>query len=99
VWSRFVLLAFGWGFVGVMVTLGISLLACSVAVILKIRSMNTCPLSVGQNVGLPLGNVPVQGDPGVPDVNQLEDELVRKIFLTLFFVELRMISYNCFINY
>jgi hypothetical protein len=47
--------------------------------------MNTCPLSVGQNVGLPAENVPVQGDPGVPDVNQLEDELVSKIFSHLIF--------------
>jgi hypothetical protein len=98
VWSRFVPLAFGWGFVVVMVTLGISLLGCTVAVILKIRSMNTCPLNVGQNVGLPQKNVPVQGDSGVPDVNQLEDDLVSKNFLTLFFVEFRMISYNCCIN-
>jgi hypothetical protein len=60
--------------------------------------MNTCPLNVGQNVGLPVENVPVQGDPGVPDVDQLEDELVSKIFLTLFFVEFRTISYNCSIN-
>jgi hypothetical protein len=69
----------------VMVTIGISLLGCTVAVILKIRAMNTCPLSVGQNVGLPVENVPVQGDPGVPDVNQLEDELVSKNFSHLIF--------------
>jgi hypothetical protein len=99
VWSRFVPLAFGWGFVGVMITVGISLLGCSVAVILKIRSMNTCPFTVGQNVGLPQENVPVQGDPGVPNVNQLEDELVSKTFLTSFFVEFRMISHSCRINY
>jgi hypothetical protein len=82
----------------VMITVGVSLLGCSVAVILKIRSMNTSPLSVGQNVGPPQENVPVQGDPGVPDVNQLEDELVSKTFLTSFFVEFHMISYKCFIN-
>jgi hypothetical protein len=85
VWSRFVPLAFGWGFVGMMVIMGISLLGCSVAVILKIRAINTCPFTVGQNVGLPQENVPVQGDPGVPDVSQLEDELVSKYFLTFVF--------------
>jgi hypothetical protein len=69
----------------VMITIGISLLGCTVAVILKIHAMNTCPLSVGQNVGLPVENVPVQGDPGVPDVNQLEDELVSKIFFSPYF--------------
>jgi hypothetical protein len=64
VWSSFVPLAFGWGFVGVMVTVGLSFLGCTVAVILKIRSMNTCPLTVGQNIGLlhVEENVPVQGD-------------------------------------
>jgi hypothetical protein len=85
VWSSFVPLAFGWGFVGVMVIVGLSFLGCTVAVILKIRSMNSCPFTVGQNVGLPLieENVPVQGDPGVPD--DLEDDLVSKHILTFVF--------------
>jgi hypothetical protein len=67
-----------------MVTVGLSFLGCSVAVILKICSMNTCPFTVGQNIGLPHveENVPVHGDPEVPDVNQLEENLVSKSFLT-----------------
>jgi hypothetical protein len=76
-----------------MVIVGISLLDCTVVVILKIRSMNTCPFTVGQNVGLPhvKENEPVQGDPEVPDVNQLEDDLVSKYFLTCIFIEFRIL--------